>query len=187
MRIVKTSLAGVLVIEPQVFDDKRGFFMETYHQKRYGESGIDKIFVQDNLSYSVQGTLRGLHYQHPHGQAKLVQVIMGKIFDVAVDIRLGSPTFGRWTGVYLSDENKCQLYIPEGFAHGFCVVSEKVVFTYKCSDFYTPESERGILWSDPRIAVDWHIKTPLLSDKDGKYPCLKDVAEGTLPVYRDKT
>ena len=183
MKVISTSLKGVMLIEPSVFEDKRGFFMETYQQKKYRESGIDPDFVQDNLSYSVRGTLRGLHYQCPHAQAKLVQVIAGEIFDVAVDIRMGSPTFGKWTGVHLSDKNKQQLYIPEGFAHGFCVISETAFFTYKCSDFYAPDSEWGILWSDPDIRIEWPIENPLLSDKDRKYPCLKDLPPDGRPFY----
>ncbi len=170
MNIIKTSLEGVLIIEPNVFKDSRGFFMETYHEERYRQFGIDRIFVQDNLSYSVQGTLRGLHFQKKHPQAKLVQVITGEIFDVAVDIRQGSPTFGKWTGVSLSDQNQRQLFIPEGFAHGFCVMSETCHFSYKCSDFYAPDDEGGILWSDPDIGIEWLIKEPIISEKDKKHP-----------------
>lgn len=174
MNIIKTSLEGVLIIEPNVFKDSRGFFMETYHEERYRQFGIDRIFVQDNLSYSVQGTLRGLHFQKKHPQAKLVQVITGEIFDVAVDIRQGSPTFGKWTGVSLSDQNQRQLFIPEGFAHGFCVMSETCHFSYKCSDFYAPDDEGGILWSDPDIGIEWLIKEPIISEKDKKHPRLSD-------------
>ena len=183
MKVFSTSLKGVMLVEPSVFEDKRGFFMETYQQKKYRESGIDTDFVQDNLSYSVRGALRGLHYQLPHAQAKLVQVVMGEIFDVAVDIRMSSPTFGRWVGVYLSDKNKQQLFIPKGFAHGFCVLSETAFFTYKCNDFYAPDSERGILWSDPDIGIEWPIENPLLSDKDSKYESLRDVPPERLPIY----
>ncbi|MBN2514838.1 MAG: dTDP-4-dehydrorhamnose 3,5-epimerase [Deltaproteobacteria bacterium] len=183
MKVLETSLPGVLIIEPKVFDDERGFFMETYHEKRYRESGIDCCFVQDNFSYSVYGTLRGLHYQYPNGQAKLVQVLMGEVFDVAVDIRRGSPTFGKWCGEYLSDKNRRQLLIPEGYAHGFCVLSETALFIYKCSDFYTPESERGILWSDPGLKIEWPVDNPLLSEKDSNYQCLADVPVNSLPVY----
>ena len=175
MKVIPTSLKGVLLIEPSVFEDKRGFFMETYQQEKYWELGIDHNFNQDNLSYSVRGTLRGLHYQFPHAQAKLMQVIAGEIFDVAVDIRRGSPAFGKWTGVHLSDKNKQQLYIPEGFAHGFCVLSETAFFTYKCSEFYAPDCEGGILWSDPNIGIEWPFETPLLSDKDSKYESLRNV------------
>ena len=183
MKVLETSLPGVLIIEPKVFDDERGFFMETYHEKRYREGGVDLSFVQDNFSHSVYGTLRGLHYQHPHGQAKLVQVLMGEVFDVAVDIRRGSPTFGQWCGEYLSDKNRRQLLIPEGYAHGFCVLSDTALFIYKCTDFYTPESERGILWSDPALGIEWPVDNPLLSEKDSNYQCLANVPVDSLPVY----
>ena len=186
MKVLSTSLKEVLLIEPSVFEDNRGFFMQTYQQKTYRELGIDNNFIQDNLSFSVRGTLRGLHYQFPHAQAKLVQVITGEIFDVAVDIRRGSPTFGKWTGVYLSEKNKRQLYIPGGFAHGFCVLSETAVFMYKCSDFYAPDCEDGILWSDPNIGIEWPIETPLLSDKDSKYESLRNVPPERLPVYENR-
>ena len=187
MKVLSTSLKEVLLIEPSVFEDNRGFFMQTYQQKTYRELGIDNNFIQDNLSFSVRGTLRGLHYQFPHAQAKLVQVITGEIFDVAVDIRRGSPTFGKWTGVYLSEKNKRQLYIPGGFAHGFCVLSETAVFMYKCSDFYAPDCEGGILWSDPNIGIEWPIETPLLSEKDSKYETLKVIPPERLPTYQPST
>ena len=160
MKVTPTSIHGVLIIEPDVFEDNRGFFMETYHQERYEQSGLDLTFVQDNLSYSVQGTLRGLHYQHPHSQAKLVQVLAGEVFDVAVDIRRNSPTFRQWTGHLLSDENKRQLYIREGFAHGFHVLSETAYVMYKCNDFYAPDCEAGILWEDPDLSIDWPFENP---------------------------
>lgn len=185
MNILKTDLEGVLIIEPDVFRDDRGFFMETYHQAKYEAVGIKFNFIQDNLSYSVKGTLRGLHYQFPNPQAKLVQVIQGQVFDVAVDVRRGSATFGEWTGVYLSHQNKRQLYIPEGFAHGFCVLSETALFSYKCSHPYAPASERGILWSDPAIGVDWPVKSPLLSDKDNNLPCLRDLSSECLMMYEE--
>jgi len=181
----KTSLEGVFIIEPDVFGDNRGFFMETYHQERYAKLGIKPVFVQDNLSWSARGTLRGLHYQLPHAQAKLVQTIKGEVFDVVVDIRLGSSTFGRWSGFHLSDENKRQLYIPEGFAHGFCVLSETALFLYKCSDFYAPDSELGVLWNDPDLGIEWPVKDPIISDKDDKYPFLKDVPPEHFPVYEE--
>ena len=149
MKFISTALKDVLILEPKVFPDERGCFMETYHRTRYQQAGIACIFVQDNLSASKKGTLRGLHYQYPNAQAKLVQVIQGEVFDVAVDIRPNSPTFARWTGVILSEANKRQMFIPQGFAHGFCVLSETAVFTYKCSDFYAPAHEHGILWCDP--------------------------------------
>ena len=183
MKVTPTSLPDVRIIEPKAFEDRRGFFMETYHQRRYEQSNIDCIFVQDNLSHSVRGILRGLHYQLQYPQAKLVQVIRGAIFDVAVDIRQGSPTFGKWIGAHISDKNRHQIFVPEGFAHGFCVLSETADVLYKCTDFYAPDDEGGILWSDPGIGIDWPINDPLLSDKDSHYPCLKDVALERLPVY----
>jgi len=185
VKVSKTSLEGVLIIEPDVFGDNRGFFMETYHQERYAKLGIEAVFVQDNLSWSARGTLRGLHYQLPHAQAKLVQAIKGEVFDVVVDIRLGSSTFGKWSGFHLSDENKRQLYVPEGFAHGFCVLSETALFLYKCSDFYVPDSELGVLWNDPDLGIEWPVKDPIISDKDDKYPFLKDVPPEHFPVYEE--
>ena len=187
MNIINTKLPRVLIIEPNVFCDQRGFFMETYQQNRYKAKGIVPDFVQDNLSYSVRKTLRGLHYQVPNGQAKLIQVIKGEIFDVVLDIRFGSPTFGMWTANYLSEKNKRQLFVPQGFAHGFCVLSESVFLAYKCSDYYKPEFERGILWSDPDIDIDWPVNDPVLSEKDCKYSCLKDVSHEHLPVYMDES
>jgi dTDP-4-dehydrorhamnose 3,5-epimerase len=172
-----------MIIEPRVFPDGRGFFLETYHRERYSQYGISEELVQDNLSYSVKHTLRGLHYQYPHSQTKLVQVISGEVFDVAVDIRVGSPTFGQWTGVRLSSENKRQFYIPKGFAHGFCVLSDTALFSYKCGDFYAPDCEGGILWSDPEVAINWPITDPLLSHKDNTFPCLKDISKDKLPDY----
>jgi dTDP-4-dehydrorhamnose 3,5-epimerase len=175
MNIIPTSLEGLLIIEPDVFGDTRGYFLETYHQGRYRSAGLDTTFVQDNLSFSKKGSLRGLHFQITHPQAKLVQAVTGKIFDVAVDIRPESPTFGKWSSALLSEENKRQLFIPGGFAHGFCVLSESAHVAYKCSDYYSPEDESGILWSDPAIAIDWPVKDPILSDKDQQYSCLKDL------------
>jgi dTDP-4-dehydrorhamnose 3,5-epimerase len=187
MKVFSTSLEGVLIVEPQVFNDQRGFFMETYHQRRYAACGIDAVFVQDNMSFSVIGSLRGLHYQQPHAQAKLVQVIQGEIFDVALDIRRGSPTFGQWTGAHLSRENGRQLFIPEGFAHGFCVLSETAHVLYKCTDFYAPDAEGGIIWSDPSLGIDWPVKDPLLSIRDSQFPCLYDVSPERLPLYEATT
>lgn len=175
-------LEGILILEPEVFSDGRGHFMETYHRERYERAGIAVAFVQDNVSFSVQGTLRGLHYQHPRGQAKLVHVVMGEIFDVAVDIRWGSPNFGKWTGIILSEKNRRQAFIPEGFAHGFCVTSEKAVVTYKCSDFYTPDCEGGILWSDPDLGIVWPVREPILSPKDRANPLLREVPAERLPT-----
>jgi dTDP-4-dehydrorhamnose 3,5-epimerase len=183
MKTAETSLKDVLIIEPDVFNDPRGFFMETFHQEKYRELGIKATFVQDNLSSSVRGTLRGLHYQHPHDQAKLVQILAGRVFDVVVDIRRGSPTFGRWTGMELDAQSPRQLYVPEGFAHGFCVLSERAIVAYKCTDFYAPNDEGGMIWSDPDAGIDWPIGEPLLSEKDSRYPLLKDIPPDRLPSY----
>jgi dTDP-4-dehydrorhamnose 3,5-epimerase len=181
MKINPIGLEGVFIIEPDVFADARGFFMETYHQKRYREMGTDVTFVQDNLSFSRKGTLRGLHFQYPRAQAKLVQVLQGEVLDVIVDIRRGSPTFGRWAGIRLSDQNRKQLFVPEYFAHGYCVLSDTAIFTYKCSEFYSPECEKGICWSDPDIGIEWPIKDPVLSNKDSRYPVLKHIPDDDLP------
>jgi len=183
MKVLKTSLEEVLIVEPQAFSDNRGFFMETYHKDRYEQNGIYAEFVQDNFSSSVQGTVRGLHYQFPNAQKKLVQVLKGEVFDVAVDIREGSPSFGKWTGVYLTETNQRQLFIPEGFAHGFAVLSSEAMFLYKCSDFYAPRSEKGIIWNDPDFSIEWPVAGPILSEKDMQYPCLQDVSSEELPSY----
>lgn len=175
MEIKPTKLDGVVIIEPKVFGDQRGFFMETWNAKRYSESGLDFSFVQDNLSYSRRGILRGLHYQNPNTQGKLVSVLEGEVYDVAVDVRAGSKTFGEWVAVTLSAENKRQFYVPPGFAHGFCVTSEMALFVYKCTDFYDPSAEGSILWNDPDLGIDWPVEDPLLSDKDKDAPRLKDV------------
>ncbi len=185
MNVIETELPGVLIIEPDIFPDQRGIFMETYHEKRYKALGIPGNFVQDNLSYSIRGTLRGLHFQLPHAQAKLVQVLMGEVFDVVVDIRRGSPTFGRWFGLNLTDKNRRQIYIPEGCAHGFCVLSETALCDYKCTDFYAPNCECGVLWSDPAFGIVWPMEALVLSNKDSKYLPLKDIPPERLPVYRD--
>ena len=183
MKVITTELPGVLLIEPHVFGDQRGFFMETYHQARYQESGIPDRFVQDNHSRSRRGVLRGLHYQPVQPQGKLVWVARGQVFDVAVDIRRGSPTFGRWAGAVLDDSNHHQFYIPPGFAHGFCVLSEEADFFYKCTDYYHPQSEQGILWNDPAIGIDWPIQEPLLSAKDLRLPLLAEQVPEKLPLY----
>jgi dTDP-4-dehydrorhamnose 3,5-epimerase len=184
MKYTETRLPGVLLIEPEVFSDDRGFFMETYHRKRYSKAGIDHVFVQDNCSHSRRGTLRGLHYQLEHAQDKLIHVITGEIFDVAVDIRIGSPTFGCWAGDYLSFQNKRQIFIPKGFAHGFCVLSESADVMYKCTDFYAPGDEYGIFWSDSTVNIDWPVKDVIISEKDSKNPKLLEVKEELLPKYR---
>lgn len=184
LKCSESSLPGVLLIEPMVFQDNRGFFMETYHLGKYGEVGLGRPFVQDNLSHSRQFTLRGLHYQLNHPQGKLIYVVSGEIFDVAVDIRRGSPTFGQWTGIRLSSENRLQLYVPGGFAHGFCVLSETADVMYKCTDLYAPGDEYGLLWSDPSLAIEWSVENPILSKKDAGNPALQDMPEPLLPVYR---
>ncbi len=175
MKATKTELKDVLLIEPDVFEDERGFFFESYNQRTYANMGIREKFVQDNHSRSVKHTLRGLHYQINPGQGKLVRVVVGEVFDVAVDLRFGSPTFGKWTGYYLSAESKRQLYIPVGFAHGFCVTSEVAEFEYKCTDFYSPGDERGIIWNDPDIGIDWPVSEPILSPKDSGNPAFRDI------------
>lgn len=175
MRIEKTQLDGVLLIEPKVFRDQRGFFLESYTKRKYVENGIDVDFVQDNHSASTRHVLRGLHLQAVRKQAKLVRVIQGEIFDVAVDVRQGSPTFGKWVGRYLSKENMLQMFIPAGFAHGFCVTSETAEVVYKCTDYYFPDDERGIIWNDPDIGIRWPTDNPILSAKDQEYPRLRDL------------
>jgi dTDP-4-dehydrorhamnose 3,5-epimerase len=183
MKVIESELAGVLILEPRVFADPRGFFLETFQRQRYAAAGISVDFVQDNLSFSVNNTLRGLHYQHPHGQAKLVQVVQGAVFDVAVDIRLGSPTFGRWAGVELSAANRRQAFIPAGFAHGFVVLSDFAAFVYKCSDYYVPGCEHGIHHADPALAIRWPGGDYLLSDKDRCFPFLAEIAPDRLPRF----
>jgi dTDP-4-dehydrorhamnose 3,5-epimerase len=175
MNVEKTPLAGLLVVHPKVHPDARGFFLETYHESRYIEEGIDVRFIQDNHSSSVQGTLRGLHAQLQRPQAKLVRCIEGGIFDVAVDVREGSPTFGRWFGVELSAQNHRQLYVPAGFLHGFCVTSEQAQVEYKCSDVYVPGDQVGVRWNDPDIGIQWPLTDPLLSDKDRDAPFLRSL------------
>lgn len=183
MKCIETAIPGVLIIEPDVFGDKRGFFMETWNSCRYEKIGIREPFVQDNLSFSIRGVLRGLHYQYPHGQGKLVSVVQGEVFDVAVDIRVGSPSFGQWVGVALSGDNHRQFWVPPGFAHGFCVVSEIAYFTYKCTDFYMPLTEGGIAWNDPDIGIEWPFKDVTLSEKDALYPKLCDANKTRLPQF----
>lgn len=184
MRVSATELPGVLLVEPDVFEDSRGFFMETFHAPRYAEAGITSPFLQDNVSFSTRGVLRGLHFQHPQAQAKLVYVLQGKVFDVAVDVRTGSPTFGSWTGVMLSSDNKWQVYIPEGFAHGICTVSETALFVYKCTELYDAQSENCVLWNDPDIGIEWPVASPTLSERDKHAPCLKYIDVNALPKYR---
>jgi dTDP-4-dehydrorhamnose 3,5-epimerase len=184
VRRLETALPEVLLIEPDVHSDARGFFLETYHQQKFEQLGIRDRFVQDNHSLSARGTLRGLHYQLRHAQAKLCRVIHGEVLDVAVDIRRGSPSFGKWISAKLSAENKRQIYIPGGFAHGFVVLSEIAEFLYKCSDFYHPEDEQGILWNDPELGIDWRISDPTLSSKDQRNPRLAQISQDCLPSLK---
>lgn len=184
IKIIKTTLPGVVLIEPNIFEDQRGYFLEAYHCHKYSEKGIERVFVQDNLSHSMKWTVRGLHYQLRRPQAKLVYVVTGEIYDVAVDIRQGSPTFGKWLGTRLSMENKLQIFIPEGFAHGYCVLSETANVIYKCTDFYDPNDSLGILWSDPSIGIEWPVQSPILSIKDSKNPRLNLIPETSLPNYK---
>ncbi|WP_240414725.1 dTDP-4-dehydrorhamnose 3,5-epimerase [Paenibacillus periandrae] len=176
MKLVTTNIKDVLIIEPAVFGDNRGFFMESYNGKKFGEQGIKHTFIQDNHSLSVEtGVLRGLHYQlNPKAQTKLIRVTAGAIYDVVVDIRQSSPTFGQWLGVILSAANKRQLLVPQGFAHGFCTIVPNTEVLYKVDEYYSPEHDRGIAWNDPALAIDWPTTTPILSDKDTRHPLLKD-------------
>jgi dTDP-4-dehydrorhamnose 3,5-epimerase len=183
MKLIHTALPGVLMIEPQVFGDARGYFYESYHADKYREAGIAQPFVQTNVSRSLRGVLRGLHYQWPHPQGKLVSVLEGEVYDVAVDIRVGSPTFGRWAAAILSAENKRHFWVPEGFAHGFAVLSEYATFVYQCTALYDRASDAGIRWNDADIGIDWPISAPLLSDKDARAPFLGDVPAERLPPF----
>jgi dTDP-4-dehydrorhamnose 3,5-epimerase len=180
---IETSLPGVCELRPKVFRDARGIFLETYHRGRFTELGITESFVQDNHSQSAKGTLRGLHYQLRRPQAKLCRVVEGEVFDVAVDIRRGSPHFGKWTSVVLSSKEQNQIFIPAGFAHGFLALTENVQFLYKCSDFYDPADEHGISWNDPALGIAWGVSGPLVSDKDAKYPPLAAVSSEFLPRF----
>lgn len=183
MKIIKTPLPGCLVIEPVVHGDARGFFYESFHAARFAQAGLPQSFVQTNVSRSAQGVLRGLHYQWPHPQGKLVSVLEGEVYDVAVDIRRGSPTFGQWAAAVLSADNKRHFWIPEGFAHGFAVLSEQATFVYQCTALYDREADAGIRWNDTQIGVDWPIAQPSLSDKDQRAPFLADVPPERLPVH----
>jgi dTDP-4-dehydrorhamnose 3,5-epimerase len=181
--VEETTLPGVLLIQPDVFGDERGHFLETYRRERYAEAGIGPLSEQDNLSFSQRGVLRGLHLQNPMKQAKLCQALVGEVFDVAADVRVGSPTFGQWVGVTLSGESRRQLYIPAGFAHGFCALSETALFSYKCSERYAPEAELTIRWDDPTLAIEWPIAEPLVSAKDAAGLRLDELGEGRLPTH----
>jgi len=184
MNVIPQSIPDLLLFEPKVFGDARGFFLETYHAARYAEAGVKGAFVQDNMSRSKRGTLRGLHLQEPYGQGKLVSVVDGEVYDVAVDVRVGSPTFGKWVGVTLSADNHRQLWIPPGFAHGFCVTSDSALFAYKCTELYHPETEVGVRFDDPALAIPWPGGEPLVSDKDRKHPVLSAIDPARLPRYQ---
>ena len=185
MKVERFHIPGVVLVTPDLFRDERGFFLETFQKNRYEEAGIPGSFVQDNLSFSRRGVLRGLHYQWPNAQGKLVQCLRGEVLDVVADIRRGSPAFGRWMSFMLDGNDGKQLYIPEGCAHGFVVMSDEAYFIYKCTDFYAPASERGLAWDDPKLAVDWRLgdERPLLSGKDQSLPTLETIAPEHLPLY----
>lgn len=183
MKVAPTSLPGVLTIEPERFGDARGFFQETWHRRRYADAGIDADFVQDNVSSSARNVVRGLHLQQPRAQGKLIWVLQGEVFDVAADVRVGSPTFGRWTAAVLSADNGRQLWIPQGFAHGFCVLSETTLFAYKCTDYYAPEDELTVLWNDPDIGIEWPVPDPVLSERDAAAAPLASLDPAQLPAY----
>jgi dTDP-4-dehydrorhamnose 3,5-epimerase len=184
MKVIETTLPGALILEPQVFGDARGFFYESYNEAKYRAAGVDHRFVQSNVSRSARGVLRGLHYQWPNPQGKLVSVLEGEVWDVAVDIRRGSPTFGRWTAAVLSGGNKRHFWIPEGYAHGFLVLSDSALFTYLCTATYDRAADAGIRWNDARLAIDWPVSAPLLSDKDAGLPFLDEIAAERLPEVR---
>jgi dTDP-4-dehydrorhamnose 3,5-epimerase len=183
MKVIETDLPGCLVLEPQVFGDGRGFFYESFNRDKFAAIGLAPEFVQGNVSSSSRGVLRGLHYQWPRPQGKLVSVLEGEVWDVAVDIRRGSPTCGRWTAAILSAENRRHFWIPEGYAHGFVTLSERALFTYLCTATYDRDADAGIRWNDGDLAIDWPVSTPVLSDKDAKAPFLAEVAQERLPVY----
>ena len=183
MNVIPTELPGVVILETRAFRDDRGYFLETWNQERYAQAGLPPLFVQDNLSHSQSGVLRGLHYQYPLQQGKLVCVLRGEVFDVAVDIRRGSPTFGRWVGATLSAENGRQMYIPEGFAHGFVVTGDEALFVYKCTALYKPSDEGSILWNDPDLGIDWPTADARLSPKDEAAPRLCDLPAERLPLH----
>ena len=183
MEFIPQDIRDVILIKPRVYSDNRGFFLETYRKQHFLERDIRVEFVQDNLSSSGYGTVRGLHYQIENQQAKLVMVPLGKILDVAVDLRKGSPTFGQYSSAMLSEKNKNLLYIPAGFAHGFSVLSERAMVSYKCSDYYNADAERGLLWNDPALDIDWKVSDPILSEKDQKQPLLNEIPNKDLFEY----
>lgn len=183
MKLIETDLPGCVVIEPRVYSDARGFLFESFNRDRLAEHGLHPVFVQGNVSSSTRGVLRGLHYQWPNPQGKYVSVVEGEVWDVAVDIRRGSPTFGRWTAVLLSAENRRHMWIPEGFAHGFVALSDRALFTYLCTATYDPAADGVVRWDDPALAIDWPVAEPLLSDRDARAPLLADVPADRLPAY----
>lgn len=183
MKVTRTKLPGVVIIEPDVFADNRGYFFETWAQRRYAEIGVPENFVQDNVSLSKRGVLRGLHLQHPAGQGKLVQVLHGEVYDVAVDVRVNSQTFGEWVAGLLSSEDHRQIYIPPGFAHGFCVTSETALFSYKCTEAYRREAELGVAYNDPQLAIPWPVSDPIVSAKDAVFPVLSAIPRERLPRF----
>jgi dTDP-4-dehydrorhamnose 3,5-epimerase len=183
LKLTPTSLPEVKVVEPRVMEDPRGRFFELFRAERFAAAGLADRFVQDNVSTSTRGVLRGLHLQHPFGQAKLICAVRGEIFDVAVDVRVGSPTFGQWVGQYLSAKDERQFYIPAGFAHGFVVTSSEAIVVYKCSEYYHPEAELTIRWNDPAIGIQWPARDPILSAKDDGAPALADIPPGALPRF----
>lgn len=183
MKVTETSLPGVLLIEPEVFHDERGFFLEKWNRERYAQIGLEQPFVQDNLSFSRKGVLRGLHFQNPTPQGKLVSVLQGSVFDVAVDLRVDSPTFRQWVGIDLSAKNVRQLYIPEGCAHGFVVTSEVALFSYKCTSPYVPENEHSLRWNDPAVGIEWPVTDPILSATDAAAPSLHELGSDQLFAF----
>jgi dTDP-4-dehydrorhamnose 3,5-epimerase len=184
MKVTRLEIPDVLLVEPKVFGDARGYFVETYQAERYAEAGISERFVQDNMSRSSRGTLRGLHLQHPDSQGKLVSAVEGEVFDVAVDTRVGSPTFGKWVAVVLSSSDHRQMYIPPGFAHGFCVTSEQALFAYKCTQLYKPQHELGVIWNDPGLGIPWPVTQPIISPKDQRFLPLAQIDPASLPRWK---
>ncbi len=183
MKIQTCKISGLLIIKPDIHQDARGFLLETWNRERYVEAGIPIDFVQDNLSKSSEGVLRGLHFQHPHGQGKLVQVLVGEIWDVAVDLRWSSPTFAQHVGVTLNENSHKQFYVPAGFAHGFCVLSKTAIVSYKCSEAHHPDCEKGIAWNDPKLAISWPIKNPIVSEKDSNWAPLASLPPQDFRPY----
>lgn len=183
MDVIETGIPGLKIIQPKIFGDARGYFLETFSQKRYADAGVSNPFVQDNLSFSTKGILRGLHFQNPGAQGKLVTVLQGEVYDVAVDIRYGSPTFGKWFGLYLSSESKNQFWVPAGFAHGFVVTSETAIFSYKCDDYYNPSTEFSLAWDDSDLGISWPVAQPQLSAKDQNATRLRDFKSFQLPKF----